>query len=49
MKKNGSCRGVGLGIAHWLRVYVVGGRCHVEGHCLSACLFDCRLVDVCLG
>ena len=46
MKKNGSCRGVGLGMTHWLRVF---GRCHVEGHCLSECLFDCRLVDLCLG
>ena len=25
MKKNGSCRGVGLGMAHWLRVFIVGG------------------------
>ena len=24
------------------------GSCHVEGHCLSVCLFDCRLVDLCL-
>ena len=25
---------------------VVGGRSHVEGHCLSVCLFDCRSVDL---
>ena len=25
------------------------GCCHVEGHCLSVCLFDCRSVDLRLG
>ena len=25
------------------------GSSHVEGHCFSVCLFDCRLVDLCLG
>ena len=25
------------------------GRCHVEGHCLSVCFCDCRLVDLCHG
>ena len=25
------------------------GSCHVQGHCLSVCLFDCRLIDLCLG
>ena len=25
------------------------GSCHVEGHCLSVCLFDCLSVDLHLG
>ena len=32
-----------------MRVFVVGGSCHVEGHCLRVCLFDCRSVDLHLG
>ena len=25
------------------------GSCHVKGHCLSVCLFDCHFVELCLG
>ena len=47
MKKSGSrdgaCDGSLIeGVYCW-------GSCHVEGHCLSVCLFDCRSVDLRLG
>ena len=48
MKKSGSCRVVGLVMAHWLRVFVVGGAV-MSRTLLSACLFDCRSVDLRLG
>ena len=37
----GSCRVI-EGVCCW-------GSCHVEGHCLSVCLFDCRSVYLRLG
>ena len=48
MKKSGYCVGPGLG---WLTDCgcLLLGSCHADEHCSSVYLFDCRLVDLCLG
>ena len=48
MKISGSCRAGAWDGLLIEDVYCLGS-CHVKGHCLSVCLFHCRLVDLCLG
>ena len=47
MKKSGSCVGPA-----WDSLLIEGvccyGSCHIDEHCSSVYLFDCRLVDLCL-
>ena len=48
MKKSGSCVGQA-----WGGLLIEGvccyGSCHADEHCSSVYLFECRLVDLCLG